>query len=119
MKTINNLTHGSLVRVSGLPYAEVTIRTLAAFAAKHNETVADCEARDRDFGRPTEYAWTMKHAGVLESNYLGKAEARAKKCAAINAAPEIETGDILVIDGSEYTAEILGNYSDPVRLERR
>jgi hypothetical protein len=118
MKNINSLTHGSRVRVKGLPHSEISVCTLSAVAAKYGETVADHEELDRKFGRPTQYAWIMQHAGVLSADYPGKAEAHAAKWAAIAAAPEIETGDVLEIDGVRYSARVMGDYSDPVHLSK-
>lgn len=118
MKTITNLTDASRVRVKGIRYAEITICTLAAYAASYRETIAYHEELDRKFNRPTQYAWVMKHAGVLTDDYPGKAKAHAEKWAAIDAAPEIETGDVLEIDGVQYAAKVMGDYSDPVHLTK-
>lgn len=55
---------------------------------------------------------------MLTADYPGKAEAHAKKWAEIAAAPLVETGDILEVDGVRYEARVVGNYSDPVHLRR-
>jgi hypothetical protein len=112
------MTDGSRIRVAGLEYSEITVCTLEATAAKFGETVAGSEAIDRKFGRVTQYAWTMQHAGVLSADYPGKAEAHAKKWAEIEAAPVVGDGDIVVVDGVDYLAKVLGDYSDPVHLKR-
>ena len=118
MKTIPKLTNASLVRVKGIRYAEITICTLAAYAEAHKETVAYLEGLDLKFNRPTQYAWVMKHSGMLTADYPGKAKAHAEKWAAIDAAPEIETGDVLEIDGVQYVTKVMGDYSDPVHLTK-
>lgn len=113
-----NLTDGSRIRVAGLEHSEITVCTLSAAAAKFGETVAESEAIDRNLGRLTQHAWTMQHAGVLSADYAGKAEAHAKKWAEIAAAPVVNTGDILVVDGVDYVAKVMGDYSDPVHLSK-
>jgi hypothetical protein len=113
-----NLTDGSRIRVACIPYGEVTVCTLKAYAAKYDETVEEWEVLDRKFGRETTHAWGMQHAGVISADYPGKAEAHAKKWAEIAAAPLVNTGDILVVDGVEYAAKVMGNYSDAVQLKR-
>lgn len=115
MKTIQSLTSGSQIRVAGI-LGKITVETLAAVAAKYKEPVSYHVELDRKFNRPTQWAWTMQHAGILTDNYPGKAEAHAKDMAERAAAPLVETGDILVIDGESYAANVLGNYSDPVKL---
>lgn len=113
-----NLTDGSRIRVACIPHGEVTVCTLKAYAAKYNETVEEWEVLDRGFGRVTQHAWTMQHAGVLSANYPGKAEAHAAKWAEIAAAPVVNNGDILVVDGVDYVAKVMGDYSDPVHLSK-
>lgn len=117
MKTLHNLTNGSLVRVPRV-LGKCSVCTLAAYAAKYGETVAYYEELDRKFNRPTQYAWIMQHAGILTADYPGKAEEHAKEMAARAAAPLVETGDLLEIDGAIYEAKVMGNYSDPVHLTR-
>lgn len=114
-KTITNLTAGSQIRVAGI-LGKITVETLKAVAAENGETIEYHTALDKKFNRPTQWAWTMQHAGIITSDYEGKAEAHAKDMAELAAAPLVSTGDVLVIDGEEYIADVLGNYSDPVKL---
>lgn len=113
-----NLTNDSRIRVAGLPYSEITVCTLAACCAKCNDTIEKSIERDRECGRETLYAWGMQHASVLSANYVGKAEAHAKKWAEINAAPIVKSGDICEIDGELYAAKVLGDYSDAVHFTK-
>jgi hypothetical protein len=115
--THESLTNGSLIRVPGV-LGKVSVCTLAAFAARYNEPVSKHEELDRKFGRETQYAWTMQHAAVLTADYPGKAEEHAREMAARAAAPLVNTGDVLVIDGIRYTAKVMGDYADPVHLTR-
>lgn len=128
MKTITGLTSGSQIRVKGI-LGKITVETLRAFVSDKRYTggqplteqeIADAikvsEERDLRCHRPTQYAWTMQHAAVLTADYPGKAEAHAADMAARAAAPEVTTGDVLLVDGVTYVAAVMGNYADPVRL---
>lgn len=117
MKTIKGLTNGSVIRVAGV-LNKVEIVTLEAVATRDGETLAYHEALDRRFSRKTQYAWTYQEPGMITADYKGKAEELAAKRALIDAAPVVESGDVLIVDGVEYVAKVLGNYSDPVRLIR-
>ena len=53
----------------------------------------------------------VDYAAILED--VKKRDARDSERAA---APLVESGDTLIVDGVPYRATVLGNYSDPVKL---
>jgi hypothetical protein len=57
--------------------------------------------------------YVMKQSACLKDVYTAKdREERAR----LNAAQPVRTGDVVTVNGRQYTVKILGNYSDAGRL---
>ena len=53
--------------------------------------------------------WAMQRSACLKSHYTEKdSEERAR----LNASTPVRNGDIVLIDGKQYKARVLGNYSN-------
>lgn len=112
MKT---LSHNSQIRVKGFEFRnKITVGTIAGYAKQYGEDPEAAIARAKDRGDSLA-PWTNQAPGVLVADYPGKAEDMAKDLAAFNAAPEIENGELVEIEGEIFTVRVLGErYSDPV-----
>jgi hypothetical protein len=117
MKT--TLAHKQIIRVKGFsPYAnQITVGTARGYAAEYQK---DGEAsHQRALANGHETAWANQSAGELTSDHPGKTEALDAKAAAIAAAPEIENGQAVEIEGELFTVRVMGEqFSDPVHFVR-
>lgn len=114
---IISLNHDQEVRVKGFVHAsKITVGTISGYATKNGENPEDAIARAKSFGHSIN-PWTNQSPAVLTSDYPGKREALDKAAAETAAAPEIENGQIVEIEGTRYTVRVLGQrYSDPVHF---
>jgi hypothetical protein len=111
MKT---LTDGQEIRVN-INTSRVLVGTVEGYAKKHNDSVVEALALARKFGH--DLAYTVTCGLCITSNYPGKAEALAKKFADTAAAPLIENGETVIIEGRTYTAKYTRDWvSDPVHF---
>lgn len=136
---MKSLHHDQLVRGKGFPVytQEIRICTLRGYVSdnlrKYGIRVGqkmsmeraiklEVEAsvkRDAEMCRQTEWAWTLQSPAVITANYPGKFEKLAAEHAAIAAAPELENGEIVEIDGDTYRVALMGSeYSDPIKFFR-
>lgn len=135
---IKQLTHGQIVRGKGFsPYTQmIEVVTLDGFFrhgiflhgagknfdelnAQVAEQVAQSIKRDEEMHRKTQWAWTLQHAACLTADYPGKALALANERAMIAAAPELEDGETVKIDGISYSVKLMGDcYSDPIHFTK-
>lgn len=123
MKT---LTHRQQIKVAGFKFAQrieiVTLRGVYGDdVMKYAERMSweDFEAREKRNCK-SQYtsfkpAWTYQAPAILTANYPGKeAELNQKREELLNA-PEITNGEIVSIEGLEYTVKVNGErFSDPV-----
>lgn len=136
--TTKQLTHGQLVRGKGFsPYAQmIEVATLDGYFrhdvlrygkaetfdelnARVAGQVAQSVKRDEEMHRPTQWAWTLQHAACLTADYPGKARDIANERAKIAAAPELEDGEVVEIDGALYSVKLMGDrYSDPIHFTK-
>lgn len=113
------LSHGQIIRVKGFSqYAnKITVGTARGYASRYNDDAEEAHKRALDNGHPT--AWANQACSVLSSDYPGKAEALNAEAASIAAAPEIEDGQTVEIEGELFRVRVTGErYSDPVHLKR-
>lgn len=113
------LSHNQEVRVKGFSHLanRITVGTARGYAAQYNEDTTTAHQRALDNGHDT--AWTNQAASVLTSDYPGKHEALDAAAAATAAAPEIEEGMVVEIEGELFTVKVLGErYCDPVKFVR-
>lgn len=130
-KKVLTLTHNQQVRVPALRYAsKIVILTLSGFYAEHRAKYGNVE---RDFPHATEEGleWlkkaeamtiedydqdqrnkggalptSMQSPSVLCADYPGKAERLAKERAEEAAAPVLEDGQVVEIDGKLWTVKV-------------
>lgn len=113
------LSHNQIIRVKGFSrYAnKITVGTARGYAAQYNDDAEEAHKRAIENGHET--AWANQSAAVLSADYPGKAEALEAEAAAIAAAPEIENGQTVEIEGEIFTVRVTGErYSDPVHFQR-
>jgi hypothetical protein len=113
------LRHNQIIRVMGFSqYANmIAVGTARGYAAQHGGDAEESHQRALDNGHDT--AWANQAAGELTADYEGKAEGMAAKAAAIAAAPEIENGQTVEIEGELFTVRVTGErFSDPVHFKR-
>lgn len=114
---VTALSHNQEIRVKGFTYAQkITVGTIAGYAKQYNEDPEAAIARAKSFGHPLE-PWTNQSPAVLSADYAGKTEELDRAAAATAAAPEIEDGQIVEIEGERFRVKVLGQrYSDPVKF---
>lgn len=113
------LSHNQEIRVKGFSRLanKITVGTCRGYAAKYKEDGEASHQRALKNGHDT--AWTNQAASVLSDNYKGKAEELDRAAAATAAAPEIEDGQVVEIEGETFRVKVLGErYSDPVKFIR-
>jgi len=133
---IKQLTHGQIVRGKGFsPYAQmIEVVTLDGFFrhmlshkvensdelnTRVNEQIAQSVKRDEEMHRTTQWAWTFQQAACFTVDYSGKALALVNERAMIAAAPELEDGETVKIDGISYSVKLMGDcYSDPIHFTK-
>lgn len=140
MKTsIKKLHHEQLVRGKGFPIwtQEIRICTLKGYVEDNLRKyglrlkakmsmkraveieVQESIKRDAEACRQTEWAWTLQSPAVITADYPGKFEKLEAERAAIAAAPELENGETVEIDGEKYTVTLMGSeYSDPIKFRK-
>jgi hypothetical protein len=114
------LSHGQIIRVKGFSkYAnKITVGTARGYATQYNEDPESGHARTLSYGHDT--AWTNQSAGELTSDYPGKKEKLDAEAAAIAAAPEIEDGQTVEIEGESFRVRVNDErYSNPVKFIRQ
>jgi hypothetical protein len=99
---IITLTHNQVIRVSGFyrSTSRIRVRTSAGMAAEHGD-------------RPLEGAvpWTLKDSAVLDGRD------KSAHFQEIDAAPQIEHGQQVIIEGRAYSVKVHGQqYRDPVEF---
>ena len=136
---MKNLTHNQLVRGFGFPcYCQkIAICTLEGYFRENllkyhrndidtaekleNAVLAEVSAsvaRDEECCRATQWAWTLQAPAVLTENYAGKSEAMKAERDAIAAAPALENGEVIDIDGRKYRVRLMGyRFSDPIHFD--
>jgi len=114
MKT---LSHNQEVRISGFKNASrIRIFTIAGYAIQNGENPDDAIARSKEFGHELNPC-CLQAASIMTADYVGKKEELDAKDAATAAAPEIENGELVEIEGSQFIVRVLGQqYSDPVKF---
>jgi len=60
---------------------------------------------------------SIKEASFMCSDFQGKAEMMEKKDLDFENAPNLEDGEIVMIEGKQYKTTYLGDYSDPIYFE--
>ena len=60
---------------------------------------------------------SIKEASFMCSDFQGKAEMMEKKDLDFENAPNLEDGEIVIIEGKQYKTTYLGDYSDPIYFE--
>lgn len=111
MKT---LTDGMEIRTH-LKTGRVIVGTVEGYARRNHENVEEAMARAMTFKH--DLAYTVSCGFCITSDYPGKAEALAAERAATAAAPMIENGEVVEIEGRVYTAKYTRDYvSDPVHF---
>ena len=134
---MKSLHHDQLVRGKGFPIhtQEIRICTLKGYCVDNLrkyglrvtakmtlDEAAEIEVqesikRDQEMSRSTEFAWTLQSPAVITAHYPGKFEKLAAEQKAISAAPELENGEIVEIDGDTYRVALIGSeYSDPIKF---
>ena len=113
------LTHGQQIRTLQDQYEPViTVGTVRGYAAEYGDDPDAAEERARGFGHTL--VWTSKHATWMTSDFRRKAERDSiwrRKHWAYVAAPVVEDGEIVEIEGNEYTVKYIGQqYADPVHF---
>ena len=124
MKT---LKHGDYVKYPGIKYRpEITVGTIEGYARQYNEDPQEALDRNAAYikvnpweagSRPL--AWTNKAAGVLVADYAGKEKWLADKAARFEAAVTLENGEVVEIEGRQYTVNVLcraNSVSDPIHF---
>lgn len=123
------LRHGQLIRVKGFRnYNDITVGTITGSTLANNEkyshkpgdpfheTPEEAIERAVRFGHSLN-PWTNQSASVLTADYRGKKERLDAEAAARAAAPELENGQTVEIEGALYTVRVAGEqYSDPVHF---
>lgn len=97
---IITLTHNQIIRVKGFyrSTSRILVRTPKGYSAETSEPI-----------RAEAEPWTIQETAVLDGR--DKSEMRAK----IEAAPEIEHGQQVIIEGSCYRVKVNGQqFRDPV-----
>ena len=114
---ITTLSHNQIVRGAGFPddTNQIKVSTIAGF---HQEMKIDPQegiARAKKQCHPL--AWTNLECGCLTDDYSGKAKELADKRSTIAAAPELENGQLVEIEGRIYKVRLTGcKYSDPIHF---
>lgn len=60
--------------------------------------------------------WAMSSGACIKSSYT---DADRAETARLNSEPAIKNGDVVLIDGEEYTARVLGDYSDCAIFDKK
>jgi len=114
---ITTLSHNQIVRGSGFPdyTGQIKVGTCAGYYQEIGTDPQEGIARAKKQCHPL--AWTNLECGCLTDDYSGKAKELADKRSAIAAAPEIEDGQLVEIEGIIYKARLTGHkYSDPIHF---
>jgi len=112
------LTYGMEVRGKGFPdyTPKITVFTVEGYARKNKEDPAAAVKRAIENGH--ELTGTTGGMSVMTDDYPGKAEAHAKALKETAAAPVLDNGELVEIEGRTYAVRLVGaNYSDPIHFK--
>lgn len=99
---IITLTHNQVIRVRGFyrSTSRIRVRTSAGMAAEHGDKPLDGAI-----------PWTLKDSAILDGRD------KSAHFQEIDAAPEIENGQQVIIEGRSYMVKVHGQqYRDPVEF---
>jgi hypothetical protein len=111
---IVELKHGQEIRIKGFSkYAQrITVGTVRGYAIISGCNPDAEEALCRANQHPE--VWTNQEAAMLTEDYPGKAERLNAERAATAAAPEVQEGQTVQIEGRQYLVKVLGEqYANP------
>lgn len=114
---ITTLSHNQIVRGAGFPdYTnKIKVGTVRGCALEWDNCPKEAESRAKQNGHSM--AFTTQDPSIITADYPGKAEELAAKRARIDAAPELQDGQLVEIEGKRYKSRLVGHdYSDPIHF---
>jgi len=111
------LNHGDQVKTSSDRHETVfKVGSVEGYKSKWETSE---EALERSIGFRHPLAWVNASGACLTADYEGKADDRRRASEAYRDATLINSGDHVIVEGREYTVEVLDrheSYSDGIKL---